>query len=52
MKKKIAAIALGLLMCIGMTGCGTESEKVTHNMKQEAENFNVLRSNLSFGFER
>lgn len=43
MKKKIAAIALGLSMCFCMTGCGTESEKVTHNMKQEAENFNVLR---------
>lgn len=43
MKKKIAAIALGLSMCVGMTGCGTESGKVTHNMKQEAENFNVLR---------
>ena len=43
MKKKIAAIALGLSICFCMTGCGTESEKVTHNMKQEAENFNVLR---------
>lgn len=43
MKKKIVAIALGLSMCFGMTGCSTESEKVTYNMKQEAENFNVLR---------
>lgn len=43
MKKKIAAIIVALSMCVGMTGCDTESEKVTHNMKQEAENFNVLR---------
>lgn len=31
MKKKIAAIALGLSMCVGMTGCGSGDITPTNN---------------------
>lgn len=46
MKKKILATLLVVgMMGTMLTGCALESEadKVTYNMKQEAENFNVLR---------
>ena len=46
MKKKIlvAMLAVGMV-ATSLTGCAfeTESSKVTYNMKQEAENFNILR---------
>lgn len=41
MKKFISAILIGLMM-LSLIAC-TESEQVTQNMKQEAENFNILR---------
>lgn len=46
MKKKILVVMLVVGMVeTSLTGCAfeTESKKVTYNMKQEAENFNVLR---------
>ena len=46
MKKKILVVMLAVgMVATSLTGCGfeTESKKVTYNMKQEAENFNVLR---------
>lgn len=44
MKKVILVLGLAISMSL-MTGCEleTESNKVKYNMKQEAENFNVLR---------
>lgn len=44
---KMAIIAI-LLMLIGvmaalLVGCGRESQRVSHNIAQEADNFNVLR---------
>lgn len=47
MKKRIYKI-LSVILCIGLigftfTGCYTESERVTYNVKQQAENFNVTR---------
>lgn len=43
MKKKILAIILTVgLMTTSLVGC-SEANKVTYNMKQEAENFNILR---------
>lgn len=46
MKKRFLALicAIGMMSAI-LTGCSweTESDQVTHNMKQEAENFNILR---------
>ena len=46
-KIKMAIIAI-LLMLIGvmaalLVGCGRESQRVSHNIAQEADNFNVLR---------
>ena len=46
-KNKMAIIAI-LLMLIGvmaalLVGCGRESQRVSHNIAQEADNFNVLR---------
>lgn len=46
MKKKILMVVLAAgMVAMSLTGCAfeTESNKVTHNMKQEAENFNILR---------
>lgn len=46
MKKKFLATILTVgLMMTSLVGCAweTEADKVTYNMKQEAENFNVLR---------
>lgn len=44
MKKKILVVMLTVgMVAASLTGCATESSKVTYNMKQEAENFNILR---------
>ena len=42
MKKKIISVAAVLVMCIILAGC-TEADKVSENVSQEADNFNVLR---------
>ncbi len=42
MKKKIISAAAVLVMCIILAGC-TEADKVSENVSQEADNFNVLR---------
>ncbi len=44
--KKIAALAGAALMTIGLatlSGCSTESDKVSYNISKEADNFNVRR---------
>ena len=41
MKYKVMMIAL-LLVCL-LAGCGRESHRVSYNIAQEADNFNVLR---------
>ena len=46
MKKRILSLfCVAGMMVATFTGCSweTESNQVTHNMKQEAENFNILR---------
>ena len=46
MKKKILATILAIgMVATSLTGCAfeNESKKVAYNMKQEAENFNILR---------
>lgn len=40
--KKVFAIALLLVMMFAITAC-TQSDRVTHNLKREAEDFNVRR---------
>lgn len=42
MKKKLAAILVAALS-LGIAGC-TESDRVSHNISVEADNFNVRRS--------
>lgn len=44
--KKITALAGAALMTIGLatlSGCSTESDKVSYNISKEADNFNVRR---------
>lgn len=42
MKKKIISLALVGILSLGLVGC-RESDKVSHNVSQEADNFNVTR---------
>lgn len=42
MKKKIISLALVGVLSLGLVGC-RESDKVSHNVSQEADNFNVTR---------
>ena len=42
MKKKLLAVLLTVALTMSLTGC-TEAEKVSENVSQEADNFNVLR---------
>lgn len=42
--KRIATIILaGVLMVTALTGCDTEANRVSYNVSQEADNFNVIR---------
>ena len=45
--KKILAVALVIvlvvLMAVTFTGCGTEASRVSYNLSQQADNFNVVR---------
>lgn len=43
MKKRIAAIMLVLVMVLAIAGCSTEAERVSYNLSQQADNFNVVR---------
>lgn len=40
--KRIAAVAVAVMMIVGMTGC-RESSRVSYNIGKEADNFNVTR---------
>lgn len=41
--KKILSILLILMIIFAVTACGTEAERVSYNVSQEADNFNVVR---------
>ncbi len=44
MKKKILGLVLtGIFSCYILTGCYTEAQRVSHNLSQEADNFNIVR---------
>ena len=43
MKKIIVVIAAMVIMATVFVGCQTESQKVSYNLSQEADNFNVIR---------
>lgn len=42
MKKKLLMVMLTVMMAMAMTGC-TEADRVSENISQEADNFNVIR---------
>ena len=42
MKKKMFCFLLAVVMCFELTGC-SEAARVSHNISQQADNFNVLR---------
>lgn len=41
--KKVMLTFLFMVMVIGFAGCESEAEKVSYNLSQEADNFNVVR---------
>ena len=44
MKKKLLGIIAGAtLSYMTLVGCATEAERVSYNLTQEADNFNVVR---------
>ncbi|WP_410497225.1 hypothetical protein QTL86_11260 [Cellulosilyticum sp. ST5] len=43
MKKIIVVVAAMVIMATIFVGCQTESQRVSYNLSQEADNFNVIR---------
>lgn len=44
MKKKLFCLLAVMMLCVGLVGCDmTEADKVSYNVSQEADNFNVTR---------
>lgn len=41
--KKVTSLILALAMALSLTACGRESDRVSYNISQEADNFNVCR---------
>ena len=42
-KRGLVLLMIGVVMCSMLTGC-TEAEKVSRNLAQESDNFNVIRT--------
>lgn len=43
MKKKTAIVLLIVTLTIVLSGCQRESDKISHNLSLEADNFNIVR---------
>ena len=43
MKRKILALILSVSLVLALPGCGREASRVSHNLSQEADNFNDVR---------
>jgi len=43
MKKKLATLLVAAFMVVGLAGCQTEAARVSYNLSQEADNFNIVR---------
>ena len=41
--KKVICILTVLLFTVSLIGCGTEAQRVSYNLSQEADNFNIVR---------
>ena len=43
MKKKITLLIMMIVMICCLSGCETQADRVSYNLSQEADNFNVVR---------
>jgi hypothetical protein len=43
MKKTISIILIVITLCLVLVGCETEADRVSYNLSQQADNFNVVR---------
>lgn len=43
MNKKIKAMLFAVVVAIVLVGCETQADRVSYNLSQEADNFNVIR---------
>lgn len=43
MKKRILTILVVVMAAITLVGCETEAQRVSYNLSQEADNFNIVR---------
>lgn len=43
MKKKILTIMASAVLMLALAGCGTEANRVSYNLSQQADNFNDVR---------
>jgi len=43
MKKKLIIAIVSIMTVFTFTGCGNEADRVSYNLSQEADNFNVVR---------
>ena len=43
MKKRILTILVVMIAAIALVGCETEAQRVSYNLSQEADNFNIVR---------
>jgi len=41
--KTVSVIILATMLCLFLTSCSNQAERVSHNVSQEADNFNVIR---------
>lgn len=41
--KKIIAIILAIIMILSLVGCGTQADRVSQNLSNEADRFNITR---------
>jgi hypothetical protein len=48
MKKKIGTFILGTMSIIGLVGCTTEADTVSHNLSKSADSFEVQRRVVFF----
>lgn len=42
-KKLLSLVVAGVLVAGTFTGCSTEAERISYNLSQQADNFNVVR---------
>lgn len=43
MKKRLAVLLVAAFAIVGLAGCQTEAQRVSYNLSQQADNFNIVR---------